>query len=87
MLKTDMLTMKNACTKVIREEEQKIAVISHVVSTKLLKKEQLSIPGESVQPTKGSGKIGCWDYLFDSTSPLCSCCILLEKHHPEFCQE
>jgi hypothetical protein len=87
MSKTDMLTMKNACTKVIREEEPKNAVISHFVSTKLLKKEQLSIFSESVPPTNGSGKMGCWDSRFDSTSPLCSCCILLEKHHPEFCKE
>jgi hypothetical protein len=87
MSKTYMLTMKNACTKVAREEEQKIAVISHFVSNKWLKQEQLSIPDESVKPATTIGKAGCWDSLFDSSSPLCSCCILLGKHHPEFCQE
>ena len=87
MSKKYMLTMKNDSTQVSREEEQKIAVISHVVSSKFLKKEQLSIPDESVKLTTETGKTACWDSLFDSASPLCSCCILLEKNHPQFCQE
>ena len=87
MSKKYMLTRKNDYTQVSREEEQKIAVFSHFLSSKLLKKEQLSIADESVKPTINAGKMGCWDSLFDSASPLCRCCILLEKHHPQFCQE
>lgn len=82
-----MLTMNNSCTKVARKEDTKIAVFSHFMSTKLLKKEQLSMADESVKPTTETGKMGCWNSQFDSASPLCSCCILLEKHHPEFCKE
>lgn len=86
MSKTYMLTMKNDGTQVAWEEETKIAVFSHFMSNKLLKKEQLSIPNESVKATTENGKMGCYSQ-FDSASPLCNCCILLEKHHPQLCQE
>jgi hypothetical protein len=78
--------MKQSCSKVKREEKEKISVSSHVVSSKLLKKEQLSLPHHSVNQATETRKTGCFDSGFDSSSLLCSCCLLLEKNNPNICR-
>ncbi len=81
-----MLKMKNLCSTVKREEQEKNTVSSYVFSRNLMKKEQLIQPDKSVQTTTANSKNGCWNFGFDASSPLCICCVLLEKNNPEICR-